>query len=90
MDSEDVVEALEALRPLLTGSLGPAGEGVRRYLELAPEEGPATAPEVVSIASREYMNCEDMNEDAKATRGIWYFRCAVCSRSGVCASGEWI
>jgi hypothetical protein len=55
MDREEVLEALDTLRTLLPGSLGPAGEGVRRYLEVTLD-GPATAPDVVSIASREYMD----------------------------------
>lgn len=54
MFSEEVEEALDMLRTLRPGSLGPAGEGVRRYLGLALD-GPATVPVVVSIARREYM-----------------------------------
>lgn len=88
MDSEEVLEALDTLRTLLLGSLGPAGEGVRRYLELALD-GPATAPEVVSIASREYMDSKGIDEETQP-QGIWISRCAVCSRSCVRASGEWI
>jgi len=50
MESEEAVEALETLRMRRPGSLGPAGDGARWYLELG-----WAFPAVVSMAKRECM-----------------------------------
>lgn len=54
MDKEEVVDALETERRRRPGSFGPAGDGVRRYLEVALG-GPGPTPMAVSMASLEYI-----------------------------------